>query len=538
LIFEPAKVEFLSILLGKPKQTPAAIGLTEMKILRLILGDQLNKNHLWFREVSDDNIYVIMEIRPETDYVKHHIQKLLGVLGAMRHFAGEMKRAGHHIIYIQLNDPKNQQDFGKNLSKIIADLKIEKFEYQEPDEWRVDQVLKSFTGGLKIPFAMVSSEHFLTGRNFLQEFFGKRNYLMESFYRAIRKHHNILIECQKPVGGKWNYDIQNRKKYDGKTPLLPPLEFDNDVSDVFEDLKKSGVQWFGQGNPEKFPYPVNRDQSLQLLRYFVENLLPHFGKYQDAMTTDSWILFHSRLSFSLNTKMLHPLEVVNTAIDHWKNNQSLTGIEQLEGFVRQIIGWREYVRGIYWAKMPDYAGMNYFDHQNKLPDFYWTGNTKMNCMKHAIDQSLNKAYAHHIQRLMITGNFALLAQIHPDQVDNWYLGIYIDAFEWVEITNTRGMSQFADGGIMATKPYNSSANYINKMSDYCKSCHYDYKKRVGDNACPFNSLYWNFYDKHEARLRKNPRIGMVYRNLDRMEPNEKAAILEQAAYYLENPEKI
>jgi len=510
----------------------------KMKILRLILGDQLNTNHSWFNKVDDKIIYVLMEIRPETDYLKHHLQKLLGVLGAMRRFAKELEAKGHHIIYVNLVDPKNRQDFGKNLSTIILDYEIQRFQYQEPDEWRVDQILKSFTAGLNIPFAMVSSEHFLTGRNFLNHFFGEKNYLMESFYRAIRKEYNIMMEGKNPIGGKWNYDIENRKKWDGKTLLLPPLEFENDVSDVFEDLTKSGVQWFGKGNPKKYPYPVNREQSLKLLKYFVENLLPHFGTYQDAMTHDSHTLFHSRISFSLNTKMLHPLEVVKAAVDRWKNHPSQISIEQVEGFVRQIIGWREYVRGIYWAKMPEYAGMNFFGHQNKLPNFFWTGNTKMNCMKHAIDQSLDGAYAHHIQRLMITGNFALLAQIHPDEVDNWYLGIYIDAFEWVEITNTRGMSQFADGGIMATKPYNSSANYINKMSDYCKSCHYDHKKRAGEKACPFNSLFWNFYDTHENKLRKNPRIGMVYRNLDKMQPEEKAAILEQAANYLEHLERL
>jgi len=230
--------------------------------------------------------------------------------------------------------------------------------------------------------------------------------------------------------------------------------------------------------------------------------------------------------------------VINSAIGAWKKRPEEISIEQVEGFVRQIIGWREYVRGVYWAKMPEYAGMNYFDHRKKLPGFYWTGKTRMNCMKHAIGQSLEKAYAHHIQRLMITGNFALLARIHPDEVDNWYLGIYIDAFEWVEITNTRGMSQYADGGIMASKPYVSSANYINKMSDYCKNCYYDHQKRIGEKACPFNSLFWNFYEKNEDKLRKNQRISMVYRNLDKMSAEERTEIIRQAEKYLQNVEKL
>ncbi len=503
-----------------------------MKTLRLILGDQLNPEHSWFKTVDHAVLYVMMEIRPETDYVKHHIQKLLGVLGAMRQFAETLKSQGHQVIYLKLTDKNNQQQFAKNLHGIISEHKIQTFEYQEPDEYRVDQLLKAFCNELAIPHRMVSSEHFITSRFELKDFFGKKNYLMESFYRDKRKRLNILMENGRPAGGEWNYDANNRKRYDGKAPLIAPLEFDNDLTEVFDDLVISGVSSFGYADPKRFPYPIHRRQALELMNYFNQHLLPHFGTYQDAMTEKSWSVFHSRLSFALNTKMLHPLEVVNSAIAAWHERDGLIGLAQAEGYVRQIIGWREYVRGVYWANMPEYAGMNFFGHKNKLPDFYWTGNTRMNCMKRAIGQSLQKAYAHHIQRLMITGNFALLAQVDPAEVDNWYLGVYIDAFEWVEITNTRGMSQFADGGIMATKPYVSSANYINNMSDHCKSCFYDPKRRTGQGACPFNSLFWNFFDKHQDKLRKNPRIGMVYRNLDRIDPQEKAAIIEQADKYL------
>lgn len=505
-----------------------------MKMLRLILGDQLNPKHTWFKTTDKSMFYVLMEIRPETDYVMHHLQKLLGVLGAMRAFAKQLQEKGHQVHYIKLTDKNNHQDFAKNLHSIIEKHNIRVFEYQEPDEYRVDTVLKGFCNTLDIPSKMVSSEHFLTHREGVQDFFGKKNYLMESFYRDMRKHHNILIESGKPIGGQWNYDTKNRKRYNGETSVPAPLEFQNNLSEIFDDLKKAGIKHFGNADPSAFPYPVNRDQALQLMHHFNQNMLPYFGTYQDAMTEKSWILFHSRLSFALNIKMLQPIEVVTSAINTWKKHREEIGIEQVEGFVRQIIGWREYVRGIYWAKMPEYAGMNFFANNNKLPGFYWTGKTRMNCMKHAIGQSLEKAYAHHIQRLMITGNFALLAQIHPDEVDAWYLGVYIDAFEWVEITNTRGMSQFADGGIMASKPYVSSANYINKMSDYCKNCHYDHKKRTGEKSCPFNSLFWNFYDKHEDKLRKNPRIGMVYRNLDKMSAEEKSEILTQSELYLKN----
>jgi deoxyribodipyrimidine photolyase-related protein len=271
-----------------------------------------------------------------------------------------------------------------------------------------------------------------------------------------------------------------------------------------------------------------------LLDFFVTECLPLFGTYEDAMTPNEWSLYHSRISFSLNTKLISPIEVINKAIDEWKKRPNEIEFNQLEGFVRQIIGWREYMRGIYWQKMPEYANLNYFEHQNKLPNWYWTGKTKMSCLKHTIHQSLEYAYAHHIQRLMITGNFALLSGVHPDEVDKWYLGIYIDALDWVEITNTRGMSQFADGGIVGTKPYVSSATYIDKMSHYCGGCFYKKSVKTGDKACPFNSLYWNFYDQHKDKLAKNPRIGMMYNVWNRMEPKAKSDLLQQAQYYLEH----
>jgi deoxyribodipyrimidine photolyase-related protein len=297
------------------------------------------------------------------------------------------------------------------------------------------------------------------------------------------------------------------------------------------------VPHFGKIEPEAFTWPVNRDESLELLNFFLDNLLYNFGTYQDAMDTRYWNVFHSRISFSLNTKMVSPKEVVDLTVGHWRSNPEI-GINQVEGFIRQIIGWREYMRGIYWAHMPGFAEMNFFKNDRKLPQFYWTGRTKMNCLKQSITQSLEKAYAHHIQRLMVTGNFALLAGVDPDEIDRWYLGIYMDAIEWVEITNTRGMSQFADGGITATKPYVSSANYIKKMSNYCDTCHYDHKLRAGKGACPFNSLYWSFMERNRDKLAKNPRIGMIYRSWDRMKAQDREAILRQAAECLDRIEQL
>jgi deoxyribodipyrimidine photolyase-related protein len=338
----------------------------------------------------------------------------------------------------------------------------------------------------------------------------------------------------KPLNGKWNFDEDNRKKLPKSHNIIPPFLFSNNLSHIEAEIVKSNIVTVGTVNSSNFIWPISRTQSLQLLDFFANHCLQYFGSFQDAMAPDEWSIYHSRLSFSLNIKLLSPKEVVDKVIEIYSKHQAEIEYHQVEGFVRQIIGWREYMRGIYWLNMPNFAQLNFFNHTGKLPSWFWTGETKMTCLKSAIDQSLEFAYAHHIQRLMITGNFSLLAGVYPNEVDDWYLGIYIDAIEWVEITNTRGMSQFADGGILGTKPYVSSASYIDKMSHYCGSCYYDKKKKTGDKACPFNSLYWNFYDKHEDKLSKNPRIGMMYNVWRKMKPDDKSFLLEQADYYLKN----
>ena len=505
------------------------------KTLRLILGDQLNSNHSWYTTVDDSVTYVLMEIRSETDYAQHHIQKVVGIFAAMRAFAAELQSNKHQVIYIHLNDENNLQTFEKNIQNLISTHHFTHFEYQLPDEYRVDLDLKNLCKTIPISNAFFDSEHFFTTRNELGDFFeGKKMYLMESFYRAMRKKHNVMMEGDKPLTGQWNYDGENRKKLPKNHKPITPLVFNNDVSNSYQEIIKSKVKTIGTIDAKNFVWPINRKQSLELLDFFAQECLQLFGSYQDAMTPNEWSLYHSRISFSMNVKMISPQEVIDRCIEEWKKRPNEIEFNQLEGFVRQIIGWREYMRGIYWNKMPEYSSMNFFNNQEKLPDWFWTGKTKMNCMKDAIQQSLQYAYAHHIQRLMITGNFALLAGIHPDEIDAWYLGIYIDAFEWVEITNTRGMSQFADGGIVGTKPYVSSASYIDKMSHYCGSCFYKKAFKTGDKACPFNSLYWNFYDRNEVQLGKNPRIGMMYNVWRKMKPEDKTALLEQADYYLKN----
>ena len=503
------------------------------KTLRLILGDQLNIHHSWFKEVNDNVIYVLMEIRSETDYVCHHIQKVAAFFSAMQHFSQELKENNHAVIYIKLNDEDNLQSFSENCDQLIAKYGFTHFEYLIPDEYRVDQLLLNYTKTLAISSGFYDTEHFFTSRNDLGKFFeGKKTYLMESFYRHMRRKHNVLMQGLEPLQGKWNFDTDNRKKLPAAHKATSPFVFKNNVTELVSELAKARVRTIGTIDPENFIWPVSRLQSLALLDFFVKECLPLFGTYQDAMSPQDWSLYHSRLSFSMNCKLISPLEVIDKAINEWKKHPERIAYNQLEGFVRQIIGWREYMRGMYWLKMPDFASLNYFENKNPLPEWYWNGKTRMNCLRDAIHQSLHYAYAHHIQRLMITGNFALLAGVHPNEVDQWYLGIYIDALEWVEITNTRGMSQFADGGLIATKPYVSSAAYIDKMSHYCAGCYYSKAKKTGDKACPFNSLYWNFYDRHKEKLSKNPRVGMMYTVWQKMKPDEKSAILEQANYYL------
>ena len=509
-----------------------------MKTLRLILGDQLNLDHTWFQDVDDQYIYAMFEMRQETDYVRHHIQKVIGFFAAMRSFSSELRDRGHHVIYYQINDKKNTQSLHKNIHNIILAEGIDRFEYLLPDEYRLDDQLQKFCDSLDLPHASFDTEHFYTSRDELAHFFkGKKQYLMESFYRYMRKKHQILMQESQPEGGKWNFDQSNRKKWKGQPEIPKPILFDNSVDEIVEDIKVAGIETIGNWKGDIFPYPITKEQALKQLNYFCRFLLPHFGDYQDALHTEEEFLFHSRLSFAMNTKILSPKTVVEQVLLHYRQHMDTIDISQVEGFIRQIIGWREYMRGIYWMEMPGYAEKNALDNHQGLPDFYWTAKTKMNCLATSIGNSLDNAYAHHIQRLMITGNFALLAQVHPDEVDKWYLGVYIDAIEWVEITNTRGMSQYADGGIIATKPYVSSASYINKMGNYCQNCSYDRSKRVGEDACPFNSLYWNFlYDKKD-KLQNNRRMGMMYNLLSKIPETELDQIRERAHNIIGNPDE-
>lgn len=509
--------------------------------LRLILGDQLNLAHSWFRECDADTLYVIAEMHSETRYVKHHVQKVCAFFLAMAQFAETLRQAGHEALYLTLDDTADMPDLSSLLTALASQYKADVVEYQQADEYRLLEAQRN----LNIPGVSVQeyqTEHFLVPFDALPRHFkpGKAH-RMETFYRQMRRDHDVLMNGEQPLGDKWNFDASNRKKLKKQdlADIPAPLTFTHDCTEILARLEKHGVETIGDASTCS-RLPATRAESLDLLNFFCKTLLPRFGDYQDAMTDQSefaWSLYHSRLSFSINVKLLHPREVIDAAVAAFEANDDIS-LSQIEGFVRQIIGWREFIRGIYWANMPDYQKLNVLDATRPLPDYFWTGKTRMNCMSQAIGQSLEYAYAHHIQRLMVTGVFGLIAGIHPDDMDNWYLGIYVDALDWVEMPNTRGMSQFADGGLVASKPYAASGNYINKMSDYCKSCHYNVKEKTSEDACPFNSLYWDFMIRHRERFERNPRIGMVYRSWDKFDEATKQQTLDRASHCLETLEDL
>ncbi|AOE49917.1 cryptochrome/photolyase family protein [Kangiella sediminilitoris] len=499
--------------------------------IRLILGDQLNANHSWFREKNERCLYVIAEVKSETDYVKHHIQKVCAFFHAMETFAEALNHGGHHCLHLSLDETSDFEGFGDLIKHLVNKYQSKHFSYQLPDEIRLREQLAAIE--LRdISINRYSSEHFLLEEHELPDYFNPdKHNRMESFYRKMRKRFDVLMDEGGPEGGHWNFDKNNRNKLkqDELEDIPIPLLFANDVSQILKRLERHEIKTIGRAE-NYLIWPTSRQQALQLLDFFCEQCLSRFGYYQDAMTCQSehkWSLYHSRLSFALNAKLLSPKQVINKAIEAYRSNDTID-IAQVEGFVRQILGWREFVRGIYWIH-PDYRDYNYLNADRQLPHYFWTGDTKMRCMSEAISQSLDYAYAHHIQRLMITGNFCLLTEVDPEQVDEWYLGIYVDAIEWVEMPNTRGMSQFADGGIIATKPYAASANYVHKMSDYCSNCYYSQKEKTSPKACPLNSLYWRFLERNKETFRDNQRMGMIYNVWNKKSDDEKEAILNKAA---------
>jgi len=502
------------------------------KTLIPIFADQLSLN-LSSLEVSspEDSVILMMEVSEEATTVPHHRKKLIFLFSAMRHFAKELEALGWRVDYVKLDDKDNSGSFTSEIERAMSRHDISQIRVCEPSEYRVLETTKQWDAQFEMPTTITPDHRFIADHTEFEEWAeGRKQYRMEFFYRQMRRKTNLLMDGDMPEGGKWNYDAQNRKPAKDDLFMPKPLKFEPDsiTQDVIEMVEANFPNRFGK--TDGFFFAVTRKGAKQALAYFIKNVLPKFGDYQDAMLTGEPFLYHSLLSMYLNSGLLGPLEICEAVEKAYRADKA--PLNAAEGYIRQIIGWREYVRGIYWLKMPEYLEQNALKAERDLPEFYWTGQTDMHCLSQAIDQTIEHAYAHHIQRLMITGNFALLIGVDPKQLHEWYLAVYIDAFEWVELPNTLGMSQFGDGGLLGSKPYASSGAYINRMSNYCSDCKYDVKTRVGENACPFNSLYWHFISRNEEALSGNNRMAMPYRNLSKMDENTRKDLMVQAENFL------
>ena len=504
-----------------------------MRTLRVVLGDQLSFDVASLRDLDKANDTVLMaEVAGETDYVPHHPQKIAFVLSAMRHFAAELRADGIALDYVALNAPGNPGSLRGAVRAAVERHKPERVVATFPGEWRVLADMEGWQEAVGVPVEIREDGRFLCSRAaFERHARGRKQLRMEFFYREMRRWTGLLMDGDAPVGGQWNFDAQNRKAIGAKTPAPPDFAVAPDAATkaVLELVARRFKNNFGE--LAGFAFAVTRADALRALAHFVRFALASFGDYQDAMREGDDLLFHSLLSPYLNVGLLGPLEVCRAAEAAYRRGE--VPLNAAEGFVRQILGWREYMRGIYWLKMPDYAATNALCADRALPDFYWGAPTDMRCLAQCVDQTRRRAYAHHIQRLMVTGNFALLAGILPAEVERWYLAVYADAFEWVELPNVHGMALHADGGLLASKPYAASGKYIDRMSDYCKKCRFDPKDTDGPTACPFNYLYWNFLIANRAHFAGNPRMGLMYAALARMPGDRQAAIAKRATAFLD-----
>ena len=492
--------------------------------LVIVLGDQLDREAAAFDgfDLAQDQVWMA-EVSEESTHVWTHKQRIVLFLSAMRHFRDDLCAAGIPVDYTDLSD--SVASLGGLLEESIAQYQPECIVLTRPGEWRVLEMLREVCRKNEVPLDLREDRHFYTTpADFAAHAEGRKGLRMEFFYRELRRRFAVLMEGDQPVGGVWNFDKDNRgsfgKEGPGKTPSGPDFAPDSLTREVLDLVASRFSDHPGQF--ESFRWPVTRSDALRALDLFVEKRLCDFGKYQDAMWTGEPWLYHSLISTSLNLKLLNPRDAVEAAEKAYR--AGLAPIEAVEGFIRQILGWREYVRGIYWLKMPEYLELNAMQAKEPLPDFFWTGETDLECLRQSIGQTLEYGYAHHIQRLMVTGLYTLLLGVDPKEVHAWYLAVYVDAVEWVELPNSLGMSQYADGGLMASKPYIATGKYIHKMSNYCKACPKNPAKRTGPDACPFSTLYWDYLSRHESALRKNQRMSLQVRNLDRIEDAEREAI--------------
>lgn len=504
---------------------------TNMK-LYLVLGDQLSHRLSSLKDVvTGTDLIWMCELRSEATRVKHHKKKIAFIFSAMRHFAAELKAAGQSVHYTHYTDSDNGGSFTGEVARALEAHPIERIVVTAPSEYAVLQEIESWQAQFDIEVEIRPDDRFLcTIEAFRQWADGRKQLRMEYFYREMRRTHNILMEGDEPAGGQWNYDSENRKP-PKKGLDVPPTYMsapDAITAEAIELVDETFEDHFGDLEP--FHFAVTAAQARDALSQFIEQRLANFGDYQDAMLQDEPWMYHSHLSLYINCGLLTPLECIEAAETAYREEQA--PLNAVEGFIRQLLGWREYVRGLYWLKMPEYASLNYFDAKRELPEFFWTAKTNMNCLRQCLKETKANAYAHHIQRLMVIGNFALIAGLDPKQVNEWFWIVYADAYQWVELPNVSGMILFADGGLLASKPYAASGAYINKMSNYCKDCRYAVSKKNGPDACPFNYLYWDFLMRHQDVLQGNPRMAMIYRTLAKMSSERVEATKEDSQRFL------
>jgi deoxyribodipyrimidine photolyase-related protein len=504
----------------------------KIRNLVVVLGDQLSRNLSSLAACDRSCDLILMcEVVEEATYVRHHKKKIILLFSAMRHFAEELRTWGWAVAYTRLDDDGNAGSLTGEVARAVAEHQPERILITEPGEWRLLQDVRSWSRQFGLPVDICADSRFISSTDeFAAWAKGRKQLRMEYFYRDMRRKTGLLMEGSVPVGGQWNFDHDNRKSAKAGLLIPEPAHFQQDATtrEVVALVNDRFADHFGDADP--FWFAVKRSDAEAAFDHFVSVGLAQFGDYQDAMLTGQRFLYHSNASIYLNCGLLDPLEMCRKVEAAFRSGH--VPLNAAEGYIRQVIGWREYVRGIYWLKMPEYAASNRLDHTAPLPEFYWSGDTEMKCVREVVTQTREEAYAHHIQRLMVTGNFALLAGVSPQALHEWYLAVYADAYEWVELPNTIGMSQFADGGVLASKPYAASGAYIDRMSDYCGACAYDVKQRTGPNACPFNALYWDFIRRHSDRIRANPRMAQMVRTYEKFADEEKARVTASAATFL------
>lgn len=512
-----------------------------MRNLIIVLGDQLDHSSAVFDGfAAEEDIVWMAEVHDEATHVRCHKLRIALFLSAMRHFRDELTKKGRSVQYHELQQEPTAdrgQSFGEILQQDVPELKPQRLIVTEPGDFRVQAQLQAAADELGVCLEIREDRHFYCSKTQFADYAeGRKSLLLEFFYREQRKRHDILMNGSEPEGGQWNFDHDNRESFGKSGPgqLPKPKTFRSDA--VTKKVLELVELRFPDhpGRLDNLQLPVTRRQAQAFLRHFIDHILPDFGRWEDAMWTDEAFLYHSRLSAPLNMKLLSSRECVTAAVEAWRADRA--PLNSVEGFVRQILGWREFIRGVYWLKMPHYADMNHFQHDLELPSFFWDGNTDMNCMRQSMQHVLSHGYSHHIHRLMVLGNFAQLWGAHPRLFHDWHMAMYVDAIDWVSLPNTLGMSQYGDGGIVGTKPYCSSGNYINKMSNFCSGCRFDYRKRHGDDACPFTTLYWEFMDRHYDQLKDNQRMKFPIRNLEKMrkDPDDIAAIRQRADHLRNN----